>query len=150
MAYQWFKAGLLEGAGVEPEAALVAAERAVALPALLPVAQRPADGARKARAHAAARRQVPGAVRVVGEKRPPVEGKQPLGEALELGAATRFQARRERVESPGVDPDVAPVEGQLALVQHDGPVLAEQLAQPVQRAGERPMRRIAIDARPER
>src|SRR5581483_4599874 len=90
------------------------------------------------------------AIGVVGEERTPVERKQPLGKPLELRAVARLEACRQGVEGPGIDPDVAPVEGQLALVQDDRAILAEELAQAVKRARERAMRRIAIDARPER
>src|SRR5947209_2741139 len=62
----------------------------------------------------------------------------------------RLEPRRQRVERPGVDPDIAPIERELALMEHDRPVLAQQLAQPVQRARERTMSGIAVDARPER
>src|SRR5204863_1752623 len=86
IGYQWLKAGLLEGAGVELEAALVAAERPLTLAALLPVTQHAAHGARQACPHAATRRQIPGAVGVIGQERAAIEREQPLGEPLQLRA----------------------------------------------------------------
>src|SRR5437660_2980653 len=107
IGYQWLKAGLLEGGGVQLEAALVAAHGPVALAAVLPVAQHAPHHAREARPHAAARREVPGAIGVVGQEGAAIQGEQSLGEALELRAVARLEPRRQRVERPGIDPDVA-------------------------------------------
>src|ERR1051325_6773543 len=83
IGYQCLKARLLEGAGIELEAALVAAKRPLALAAFMPTPRPPPARACRARRHAVARGQVPGEIGVVGEKRPPVERKQPLGKPLE-------------------------------------------------------------------
>ena len=63
-----------------------------------------------------------------------------LGGAFEIGG--------ELLERPGVEPEKPPVEREASFVQRDRAVLAEQLAQAVQRAGERAVRRVAVDARP--
>ena len=114
--------------------------------------------AREAPAQALAPLQLPGRLGFGGEEWSAVQLEQALRKAVEPGAACGCAGRALRgidlgdqfLEGPGIDPEVAPVERELAFVQDQGAVLAQQLAQPVQRARERAVRRIAVDARPQR
>src|SRR5207247_2568367 len=113
--------------------------------------------AHEAAAVALARLQLPRLV-LAGEESAAVKREQLLAVALHLrglerGARepeTRIDIVHELLEIPGIEPDVAALEREAALMQRNRLVLAEELAQPVQRARERTMRRIAVDARPHR
>ena len=121
--------------GIGLEAALVAGEHAVPLPRLLPIAPDVGHRAHEAPTLAFALLHVPGLLGFAREKRAPVELEQAIAEAFDVaGGKGRAGSKRaldlvdERVECQRVDPEIAAIEGEAAIVQRDRLVLTEELA----------------------